>query len=282
MLEVVGPLTNPTAHGGSAADAFDLVLPSVPGYGFSGQPTETGWDAARVARAWAELMRRLGYTRYVAQGGDIGASVTDALGRRVPKGLLGIHTNLLVPALTGAAMPTTTAEERAAAAGVAALNDTGSGYRIEHSTRPETIGYALSDSPVALASWLLDHDTDSYHKISTAFLGGAPSGGLTRDHILDNVSLYWLTGTGVSAGRWYWEGKQTRDASAGQPTPPVTIPVAYSAFPGELFQAPRSWALTAYPTLTYYNKPDRGGHFAAWEEPALFASEIRAAFRPLR
>jgi pimeloyl-ACP methyl ester carboxylesterase len=282
MLEAVGPLTNPTAHGGSAADAFDLVLPSIPGYGFSGQPTETGWDPSRTARAWAELMRRLGYTRYVAQGGDIGASITETLGRQAAEGLLGIHMNLLVPALTGAPMPTNTDEEHAAAVALKTLNDTGSGYRIEHSTRPETIGYALSDSPVALATWLLDHDTDSYQKISRAFLGGPPTGGLTRDHILDNVTLYWLTGTGVSAGRWYWEGKRTRDASGGQLPPPVTVPVGFSAFPGELFQAPRSWALTAYPTLTYYNKPDRGGHFAAWEEPTLFASEVRAAFRPLR
>jgi pimeloyl-ACP methyl ester carboxylesterase len=195
LLETVEPLTNPTAHGGRAADAFDLVLPSIPGYGFSDQPTEIGWDTGRVARAWAELMRRLGYTRYVAQGGDVGAVVTDAMGRQAPAGLLGIHMNLLVTALGGAPMPTNTDEERAAAAALAAFNKTGSGYLVEQSTRPQTIGYALLDSPVALAAWMLDHDTDSYYKISRAFLGGPPSGNLTRDHSLDNVTLYWLTGT---------------------------------------------------------------------------------------
>jgi pimeloyl-ACP methyl ester carboxylesterase len=237
MLETVEPLTNPTAHGGRAADAFDLVLPSIPGYGFSSQPTEIGWDTGRVARAWAGLMRRLGYTRYVAQGDDVGAVVTDALGRQAPAGLTGIHMNLLVTALGGAPEPTNTDEERAAAAALAAFNRTGSGYVIEQSTRPQTIGYALLDSPVALAAWMLDHDTDSYYKISRAFLGGPPSGNPTRDHILDNVTLYRLTGTGVSAARSYWEGLRARAAAGGQTPPPVTLPVAFSAFPGEIFQA---------------------------------------------
>jgi pimeloyl-ACP methyl ester carboxylesterase len=282
LLETVDPLTNPTAHGGSAADAFDLVLPSIPGYGFSSQPTQLGWAPSRTARAWAELMRRLGYTRYVAQGGDVGALVTDNMGRLAPAGLLGIHMNLLVTALGGAPMPTNTEEEKAAAAALAAFNMTGNGYLIEQSTRPQTIGYALLDSPVALAAWMLDHDTDSYYKISRAFLGGPPAGNLTREHILDNVTLYWLTGTGVSAARSYWENARARAGGGGQVPPPVTVPVGFSAFPGEIFQAPRSWVELGYPTLMYYNKPPRGGHFAAWEEPELFTSEVRAAFRSLR
>jgi pimeloyl-ACP methyl ester carboxylesterase len=282
LLETVEPLTNPTAHGGRATDAFDLVLPSIPGYGFSGQPTELGWETSRTARAWAELMRRLGYTRYVAQGGDVGAVITDNLGRLAPAGLLGIHMNLLVTALGGAPMPTNTDEERAAAAALAEFNMTGNGYVVEQSTRPQTIGYALVGDPVALAAWMLDHDTDSYYKIARAFLGGPPSGNLTREHILDNVSVYWLTGTGVSAARSYWESLQVRLRGGGQVPPPVTVPVAFSAFPGEIFQAPRSWVQLGYPTLMYYNKPGRGGHFAAWEEPQLFTEELRAAFRPLR
>ncbi|GAA1518903.1 epoxide hydrolase family protein [Kribbella lupini] len=281
LLETVGPLTNPTAYGGAAADAFHLVLPSIPGYGFSGKPTELGWDSTRTARAWAELMRRLGYTRYVAQGGDVGAAVTDNLGRLAPAGLLGIHLNLLVPALAGTdKLPKNTDEEKAAAAALQVFSTSGRGYIVEQSTRPQTIGYALLDSPVALAGWMLDHDTDSYLKISRAFLGGRPSGNLTREHILDNVSLYWLTGTGESAARIYWERTQT--AASGQTLPPVSVPVAFSAFPGEIFQAPRSWAETSYPTLSYYNQPARGGHFAAWEEPESFTREVRAAFRSLR
>ncbi|MDA0161366.1 epoxide hydrolase [Solirubrobacter ginsenosidimutans] len=278
MLEAVDPLTNPTAYGARADDAFDLVLPSIPGYGFSGEPRELGWNPGRVARAWAELMRRLGYTRYVAQGGDVGAIVTDAMGRQAPAGLIGIHTNLLVTALGGAAEPVNTDEERAAAAALKAFADTGRGYFVEQATRPQTIGYALLDSPIALAAWMLDHDTDSYTKISRTFLGEPPAGHLTREHILDNITLYWLTGTGASAARSYWENAQP----TGQVPAPVKIPVGFSAFPGELFQAPRTWAEQGYPTLTYYNKPARGGHFAAWEEPELFASEVRAAFRALR
>ncbi|HJX44951.1 MAG TPA: alpha/beta fold hydrolase [Geodermatophilus sp.] len=285
LLDTVGPLTDPTAHGGRAEDAFHLVLPSLPGYGFSSEPRELGWDLARTARAWAELMHRLGYDRYVAQGGDVGAGVTDAMGRQAPEGLLGIHTNLLVTAL-GGPQPADTEEERAAAEAIATFRSTGSGYFQEQATRPQTIGYALLDSPVALAAWMIDHDTDSYHKISRAFVGGQPSGGLTRDAVLDDVTLYWLTGTGASAARSYWEAygadAPAAAAAAGQAPPPVLVPVGFTTFPGEIWRTPRSWAELAYPTLTYFSEADRGGHFAAWEEPGLFATELRAAFRPLR
>ena len=283
LLETVGPLTDPTAHGGRAEDAFDLVLPSVPGYGFSAEPTETGWDLGRIGRAWAELMRRLGYTRYVAQGGDVGAGVTDAMGRQAPEGLVGIHTNLLAPAL-GAPQSTDTDEERAAAGQLAEFNATGNGYFVEQATRPQTIGYALLDSPVALAAWMIDHDTDAYYKIAGAFVDGKPSGNLTRDHILDNVTLYWLTGTGASAARSYWDSYGVADAetAAALAAEPVTVPAGYTTFPGELFRAPRSWVEHIYPTLTYFHEAERGGHFAAWEEPELFATELRAAFGSLR
>jgi pimeloyl-ACP methyl ester carboxylesterase len=282
LLETVGPLTDPTAHGGTAQDAFHLVLPSVPGYGFSSEPTELGWDSGRVAEVWPELMRRLGYTRYVAQGGDVGAAVTDAMGRKGAEGLTGIHTNLFVPGLGGGTFPRDTDEEKAAAAAGAAFRATGFGYFLEQATRPQTIGYALLDSPVALAAWMLDHDTDSYYKISHAFVDGEPSGNLTRDHILDNITLYWLTGTGTSAARSYWESGQAAARAAGQAPPPVSVPVAFTTFPGEIVATPRSWVEQAYPTLIYYNKVDRGGHFAAWEEPELFSTEVRAAFASLR
>jgi pimeloyl-ACP methyl ester carboxylesterase len=282
LLETVGPLTDPTAHGGTAKDAFHLVLPSIPGYGFSAEPTELGWYAGRVAQAWAELMRRLGYARYVAQGGDQGAAVTDALGRQGPEGLAGIHMNLLVTALGGAAMPAGTEQERAALEQTKTFRATGFGYFLEQATRPQTIGYALLDSPVALAAWMLDHDTDAYYKISRAFVDGKPSGGLTRDHILDNITLYWLTGTGASAARSYWESGQAQALAAGQAPPQVKLPVGFTTFPGEIFRAPRSWVELGYPTLSYFHEADRGGHFAAWEEPELFATEIRAAFKPLR
>jgi pimeloyl-ACP methyl ester carboxylesterase len=282
LLETVGPLTDPTAHGGNAEDAFHLVLPSVPGYGFSAEPTELGWYAGRVAEAWPELMRRLGYTRYVAQGGDVGAAITDAMGRQAPEGLVGIHTNLFVPGLAGGSFPQETDEERAAAAAGATFRATGFGYFLEQTTRPQTIGYALLDSPVALAAWMLDHDTDSYYKISHAFVDGEPSGNLTRDHILDNITLYWLTGTGTSAARSYWESGQATARAAGQAPPPVSVPVAFTTFPGEIVATPRSWVEQAYPTLIYFNKVDRGGHFAAWEEPELFSEELRAAFASVR
>ena len=283
LLEIVGPLTDPTAHGGRAEDAFDVVLPSIPGYGFSSEPTEPGWWAGRVAQAWPELMRRLGYSRYVAQGGDVGAAVTDAMGRLSTEGLIGIHTNLFVPGLGNpGAFPKNTDEEREAAEQGATFRATGFGYFLEQTTRPQTIGYALLDSPVALAAWMLDHDTDAYYKIASAFVDDKPSGGLTRDHILDNVSVYWLTGTGASAARSYWESGQAQARSAGQAPPPVTVPVGFTQFPGEIVRTPRSWVEQAYPTLTYFNKVDKGGHFAAWEEPELFATEVRTAFRSLR
>jgi pimeloyl-ACP methyl ester carboxylesterase len=284
LLEAVGPLTDPTAHGGRAEDAFDLVLPSLPGYGFSGEPTELGWNVGRVAPAWAELMRRLGYTRYVAQGGDVGAAVTDAMGRQAPEGLLGIHMNLLVTVLAGGPMPSESEEERAALDATETFKTDGFGYFLEMATRPQTIGYALLDSPVALAAWMLDHDTDAYYKISSAFVDGQSSGNLTRDHILDNITLYWLTGTGASGARSYWEDGRAQAAAlaSGQAPPEVSLPVGFTTFPGEIWRAPRSWVEQSYPSLTYFNKAERGGHFAAWEEPELFATEVGAAFRSLR
>lgn len=285
LLETVGPLTDPTAHGGTPEDAFHLVLPSLPGYGFSGEPTELGWESGRIARAWAKLMERLGYTRYVAQGGDVGADVTDAMGRQGPEGLLGIHLNLLTGALGIAdRLPAKSEQEHAALNAVATFRNNGFGYFLEQSTRPQTIGYSLLDSPIGLAAWLLDHDTDSYYKISRAFVDGEPVGNLTRDSIVDNITLYWLTGTGASAARWYWEFGQVLAAAiaAGAAPPPVKVPVGFTTFPGEIWAAPRSWVEAVYPGLAYFNEVDRGGHFAAWEQPALFASELRAAFKPLR
>jgi pimeloyl-ACP methyl ester carboxylesterase len=283
LLETVGPLTDPTAYGGNPQDAFHLVLPSVPGYGFSAEPTELGWYAGRVAQAWAELMRRLGYTRYVAQGGDVGAAITDSMGRQAAPGLIGIHTNLFVPAL-GGTMPTDTEQERAAAEQISVFRATGFGYFLEQATRPQTIGYALMDSPVALAAWMLDHDTDSYLKISDAFVHKQPSGNLTRDNILDNITVYWLTGTGASAARSYWESgqAQAQAKAAGQAAPPMTLPFGFTTFPGEIWRTPRSWVEKAYPNVMYFNEVDKGGHFAAWEEPQLFSEELRTTFATLR
>jgi pimeloyl-ACP methyl ester carboxylesterase len=283
LLDIIDLLTDPTSHGGSADDAFHLVLPSLPGYGFASEPTEIGWHPGRIAQAWAELMHRLGYTRYVAQGGDQGAAVTDTMARQMPEGLVGIHLNFLRNALSeDKPGPTESEEERAAAEAIATFKETGFGYFLEQATRPQTIGYALLDSPVALAGWMLDHDTDSYYKISRAFVDGQRTGGLTRDHILDNITLYWLTGTGASAARSYWEGGRASALAAGKSPPAVSIPVGFTTFPDEIFRAPRSWAEAVYPTLNYFNEVDRGGHFAAWEEPELFAEEMRAAFRSLR
>jgi pimeloyl-ACP methyl ester carboxylesterase len=285
LLETIGPLTDPTAHGGTAEDAFHLVLPSLPGYGFSAEPTEIGWYTGRVAQAWAKLMERLGYTRYVAQGGDQGAAVTDDMAHQAPEGLVGVHMSLLRTALGRVdGLPAETEEERAALDAVATFRSSGFGYFLEQSTRPQTIGYALLDSPVALAGWMLDHDTDSYYKISRAFVDGEPAGNLTRDHILDNITLYWLTGSGASAARWYWEtGRAVAAArAAGEVPPAVSVPVGFTTFPGELFPAPRSWVETVYPGLAYFNEAGRGGHFAAWEEPELFSGEVRAAFSSLR
>jgi len=278
LLETVGPLTDPTAHGGKGDDAFHLVLPSIPGYGFSGEPRELGWaPPTRVARAWAELMRRLGYTRYVAQGGDVGAAITDGMGRLAPEGLIGIHTNLLVPALAGAPLPEETEEEKAAWAAMRAFREGGFGYFLEQATRPQTIGYALLDSPIALAAWMSDHDTDAYYKIASAFVDDEPSGNLTRDHILDNITVYWLTGTGASAARSYWERGE-----AGKAPAPMTLPFAFTTFPGEIWRTPRTWVERSYSNVIYFNEVEKGGHFAAWEEPELFAEEIRAAFSSLR
>ncbi len=285
LLETIGPLTDPTAHGGRAEDAFHLVLPSIPGYGFSDEPTELGWGPIRIGLAWAELMRRLGYSRYVAQGGDVGSQVTDAMGRLALDGLLGIHTNLLTPALgdvdaLSASPPTE--EERAALDQLDAFHATGTGYFVEQATRPETIGYALLDSPIALAAWMIDHDTDSYQKIAHTFVDKEPTGNLTRDHILDNITLYWLTGTGASAARSYWEEGQENARAAGQAPTPVSIPVGFTTFPGEIWRTPRSWVERAYPNVIYFNEVNKGGHFAAWEEPQIFSEEMRAMFAPLR
>ena len=285
LLETVGPLTDPTAHGATAEDAFHLVLPSLPGYGLSSEPTDLGWDAARTGRAWAELMSRLGYTRYVAQGGDVGALVTDLMGRQAVEGLIGYHLNLLTAVLAiGEHLPKDSDVERTAAQAVGTFRQDGFGYFLEMATRPQTIGYALLDSPVALAAWMLDHDTDSYYKISRAFVDGEPVGNLTRDHILDNITLYWLTGTGVSAARNYWEDARALAASlaSGEPPPAVKVPVGFTTFPGEIWASPRSWVDAVYPGLAYFNEAERGGHFAAWEEPQLFSDEIRAAFRSVR
>src|SRR5215467_9283415 len=304
MLGVVGPLTDPAAHGGQAEDAFDLVLPSIPGYGFSGQPKEVGWDPGRIAAAWAVLMRRLGYTRYVAQGGDQGASVTDAMARQAPEGLAGIHLNLLtffptdvLAAVFGGgpvpeglvkrvavALLAAHAEKKDPAALEAVAAVFKRGYFVEMPEHPQTIGYALTDTPVGLAAWMLDHDADSYQKISRAFLDKQPAGGLTQDRILDNITLYWLTNTATSSARLYWESGRTIAAlvASGKKPPELSLPVGFTVFPGEIFQAPRSWAEKVYPNLIYFHQAAKGGHFAAWEEPELFAEEIRAAFRSLR
>jgi pimeloyl-ACP methyl ester carboxylesterase len=281
-IKLIGPLTDPTAHGGKPEDAFDVVIPSMPGYGFSGKPTSTGWGPERMAQAWAELMKRLGYTRYVAQGGDWGALVVDLMGVQAPPGLLAIHTNMpgAVPpeldkaAFTGAPPPSDlSAEERHAYDQLAFFYTKDLAYAQEMGTRPQTL-YGIADSPVGLAAWILDHDIRSYELIARVFDGQTE--GLTRDDILDNITLYWLTNTGVSSARLYWESKLSFFAPKN-----VTIPVAVSAFPDELYAAPRSWAEKAYPNLIHYNKLDKGGHFAAWEQPALITAELRTALRPL-
>jgi pimeloyl-ACP methyl ester carboxylesterase len=288
LLDVIGALTDPTAHGGLAEDAFDVVLPSLPGYGFSAQPSSVGWGPGRVAQAWAELMHRLGYTRYVAQGGDIGAAVTDAMAIQAPDGLAGIHLNFLrrppleiVAALLGRApVPKLSEPERAAFEALG--RQARKGYAAEQGQSPQTIGFALNDSPAGLAAWMLDHDADAYRKISRAFVDGSTAGGLTRDRILDNITLYWLTNSATSAARIYWESAREAAAAAGHVPPPVALPVGFTVFPGEIFQAPRSWVEEVYPNLTYFNAVDRGGHFAAWEEPQVFAEELRAAFSSVR
>jgi pimeloyl-ACP methyl ester carboxylesterase len=286
MIETIGPLTDPTAYGGDEADAFHVVIPSMPGYGFSSEPTELGWGSGRIAAAWVELMDRLGYTSYVAQGGDQGAGVTDAMGRQAPDGLVGVHFNFLdaVPReLLMAALNLRLAfskDDREQLSKVIGIFMRG--YIAEMGEHPQTIGYSLQDSPVGLAAWMLDHDADSYTKISRAFQGGEPSGGLTRDAVLDNITLYWLTNTATSTSRIYWETGLAAKASLKDPPPHVHLPVAYTVFPDELFQAPRHWVKHAYRNLIYYNEAPKGGHFAAWEEPEIFAGELRAAFRSLR
>jgi pimeloyl-ACP methyl ester carboxylesterase len=286
LLNVIGPLTDPTAHGGSAADAFDVVIPSMAGYGYSGKPRETGWGPDRMARAWAELMQRLGYTRYVAQGGDWGALVTDLLGVQAPAGLLAIHSNMpgvlppevsaQIRVLTGAPAPAgLSAAEQRAWEKVNFVYSAGIGYAAQMGTQPQTL-YGIADSPVGLAAWMINHDAASYQDIADA-TAGHPVGNLTMDEVLNNVTFYWLTNTGVSSGRLYWESKYGFFDTKG-----VAIPVAVTVFPNELYQAPRSWTERAYPKLMYFNEVDRGNHFAAWQEPALFTAEIRAAFRSLR
>jgi pimeloyl-ACP methyl ester carboxylesterase len=291
MLEVIGPLTDPTAHGGTAEDAFDLVVPSIPGYGFSAEPTSVGWDPGRVAQAWAQLMGRLGYARYVAQGGDLGAAVTDTMAIQAADGLAGIHLNFLrrpplpeaAAVFGGAPEPEGLTEEEHTALELLRTQFK-KGYIVEQGQTPQTIGYSLTDSPVGLASWILDHDADAHEKISRAFVDGKPAGGLTRDRILDNITVYWLRSTGTSAARMYWESQRSAAAAAaaGQTAPEVSLPVAFTVFPGEIFRAPRSWAERVYPNLIYFNEVERGGHFAAWEEPELFTTEMRAAFNSLR
>ncbi len=283
LLKVVDPLANPAAHGGSAADAFHLVIPSIPGFGFSGKPTSPGWDPSRIARAWVTLMERLGYAHFVAQGGDWGAMITDAMGKQAPPGLLGIHLNWVFavpPAIDQAIQagkpmpPDLSADERRAWEQLAFFYKTGTGYAVEMSTRPQTI-YGMADSPIGLATWCLDHDARSYAMIARAFDGQRE--GLSRDDVLDNITLTWLTNTAVSSARLYWENKFGFFAPKG-----VAIPVAVSAFPDEVCTIPRSWAEQAYPRLIYYNRPEKGGHFAAFEQPDLFAAEVRAGFRTLR
>ena len=255
------------------SDAFDLVLPSLPGYGFSGEPAEVGWDPARIARAWAALMGRLGYTPLSSPRAAMSAPRSPTpWAARHPRGWLGIHINLLVTVLAGP-QPTETEQEHAAADAAGHFRTTGFGYFLEQATRPQTIGYALLDSPVALAAWMLDHDTDSYDKITRAFVDGQPTGDLTRDHIVDNVTLYWLTGTGASAARSYWESGRAASPRRRPAASAVPIPVGFTTFPDEIFQAPRSWVERGYPTLSYFHQADRGGHFAAWEEPDLFPTE---------
>jgi pimeloyl-ACP methyl ester carboxylesterase len=288
QLKIIEPLTNPTAHGGNASDAFDLVIPSLPGYGFSGKPTGPGWTPDRIARAWATLMQRLGYTRYVAQGGDWGNAVSEVMAQQQPPGLLGIHTNMpaTVPANISKAIafheaPPSglTADERNAFDQLVDFYGKGLGYALEMSNRPQTL-YGIVDSPAGLAAWMIDHDIRSYLMIARAFSGKTE--GLTPDDILENVTLYWLTNTAVSSARLYWDTTQVSTGGGFFDVRGVKIPVAVSVFPDEIYAAPQNWAERAYPKLIHYNKLDKGGHFAAWEQPQLFVEEMRASFKSLR
>ena len=288
QLKIVEPLTNPTAHGGKASDAFHLVIPSIPGYGFSGRPTSTGWDVAHIARAWTELMQRLGYTRFVAQGGDWGAIITDVLATQAPEGLLGIHTNMpgVVPPeidkAIGAGGPTPpglSADEALAYERLKFVYTKGVGYAYQMGLRPQTL-YGIVDSPIGLAAYLLDHDARSLDLISRAF-EGEPTG-LTRDDVLDNVTLFWLTNTGLSSSRLYWERLRELGEFGFFSIKGVSLPVAVSVFPDELYPAPRSWTEKAYPKLIHFNKVAKGGHFAAWEQPEFFCQEVRTGLRSLR
>lgn len=280
-LGMIGPLTDPTAHGGRAEEAFDVVIPSMPGYGFSGTPNITGWNSGRIARAWDTLMKRVSYTRYVAQGGDWGARVSESLARQAPPGLLGIHMNLLLsipPEITralGAGDPPPAGLSEKEKAAYEQRRKRNVGYFVEQTSRPQTIGFGLADSPVGLAAWMIDHDPHSYEQIAHAF-EGRPEGGLTREAILDNITLYWVTNTGTSAARLYWEEAHT--AFHGE----VSVPAAFTVFPGESFRAPRSWVERTFTKLIYFHEVDKGGHFAAWEQPELLASELRAAFKSFR
>jgi pimeloyl-ACP methyl ester carboxylesterase len=288
QLKIIDPLTNPTAHGANASDAFHLVIPSLPGHGFSGKPTAPGWTPVSIARAWATLMQRLGYTRYVAQGGDWGNAVSEVMALQQPPGLLGIHTNMAatVPAdvskalsVGGPAPAGLSADEKHAWDQLDDFYRHGLSYAEEMSNRPQTL-YGIADSPIGLAAWMLDHDIRSYGMIARVFDGRTE--GLTRDDVLDNVTLYWLTNTAISSARLYWDSAQISTGGGFFDVRGVTIPVAVSAFPDEIYAAPKSWAERAYPKLIYYNKLDKGGHFAAWEQPKLFSAEMRAAFRSLR
>jgi pimeloyl-ACP methyl ester carboxylesterase len=288
QLKIIGPLTDPTAHGESASDAFHLVIPSLPGHGFSGKPSAPGWTPLTIARAWATLMQRLGYTRYVAQGGDWGNAVSEVMALQKPSGLLGIHTNMAatVPADVSKALsvggPTPaglSGDEKHAWDQLDDFYRHGLAYAQEMSNRPQTL-YGLVDSPVGLAAWMLDHDIRSYGMISRVFDGKTE--GLSRDDVLDNVTLYWLTNTAISSARLYWDTTQISTGGGFFDVRGVTIPVAVSAFPDEIYAAPKSWAERAYPKLIHYNKLDKGGHFAAWEQPGVFSAELRKAFRPLR
>ena len=285
MLNVIGPLSDPPAYGGDAADAFDVVVPSMPGYAYSGKPTAPGWDPVHIAKAWIALMKRLGYTRFVAQGGDWGAQITDVIGAEAPPELLGIHSNMpgtLTPDLshglaTGEPEPSgLSADEHRAWEELNQVYAKGLGYSTEMNLRPQTL-YGLADSPVALAAWMIDHDANSLEDISRAFVEQKPVGNLTRDEVLDNITMTWVTNTGISSGRLYWENTlgffDIKD---------VTVPAAVSVFPRELYQAPRSWTEKAYPNLIYFNEVEEGNHFAAWQEPELFTAELRAAFKSLR